>query len=127
LGDGGHRLAQTVAYGDLSYRNSSPITPEHEKQAEPVNELQWEKAGVGLAYLLNANLMHNGAAQNFDPEVHKTLSVRTPDIRVWVNTNSGAYHCPGTRLHVKTKEGEYMMQKEAQVKRYGPATNRPCM
>jgi hypothetical protein len=65
----GHRFAQTVAYGDLSNDNPSPITPEYERQAEPVIELQLEKAGVRLAYLLNANLMHNGAAQNLKPEV----------------------------------------------------------
>jgi hypothetical protein len=64
----GHRLAQTVAYGDLSNDNPAPITPEYEREAEPVIELQLEKAGVRLAYLLNANLMHNGAAQNRRPE-----------------------------------------------------------
>jgi hypothetical protein len=51
-----------VAYGDLSNDNPSPNTPEYERQAELVIELQLEKAGVRLAYLLNANLMHKGAA-----------------------------------------------------------------
>jgi hypothetical protein len=36
--------------------------PEYEGQAEPVIELQSGKAGGRLAYLLNANLMHNAAA-----------------------------------------------------------------
>jgi hypothetical protein len=49
----GHRLAQTIAYGDLSNDNPAPITPEYERQAEPVIELQLEKAGVRLAHLLN--------------------------------------------------------------------------
>jgi len=49
----GHRLAQTVAYGDLSNENPVPITLEYERQAEPVIELQSEKAGVRLAQLLN--------------------------------------------------------------------------
>lgn len=74
----GHGLAQTVAYGDLANDNPSPITPEYKRQAEPVIEIQLEKAGIRLAYLLNAKLMHSGAAQNLDPEVHKALSVGNP-------------------------------------------------
>ena len=46
----GRRLAQTVAYGDLSNENPAPITPAYEQKADPVIELQLEKAGVRLAY-----------------------------------------------------------------------------
>jgi hypothetical protein len=53
----GHRLAQTVAYGDLSNENPTPITASYGQQADPVIELQLEKAGVRLAYVLDANLM----------------------------------------------------------------------
>ena len=65
----GHRLAQTVAYGDLSSDNPAPITPEYERQPEPLIELQLEKAGVRLAYLLDANLMINAAGEKPEPEV----------------------------------------------------------
>jgi hypothetical protein len=44
------------AYGDLSNENPAPITPAYEQQANPVIELQLEKAGVRLAYLLDADL-----------------------------------------------------------------------
>ncbi len=57
----GHRLAQRVAHGDLSNDNPAPITPEYERQADPVIELQLEKTGVRLAYLLDANLVLNAA------------------------------------------------------------------
>jgi hypothetical protein len=123
----GRRLAQTVAYGDLSNENPAPIPPEYERQAEPVIELQLEKAGVRLAYLLNADLMLNAAGQKPESRVHTALSGGNPDVRVWVNTNSGAYHCPGTRWFGKTHEGHYMTQKEAQEKGYHPAANRPCL
>ena len=93
----GHRLAQTVAYGDLSNENPAPITPEYERGAEPVIELQLEKAGVRLAYLLAANLILNVAGQKPESKAQTTLSRGNPDVKVWVNTNSGAYHCPGTR------------------------------
>ena len=52
----GHRLAQTVAYGDLASENPAPITAAYERQAEPVIELQLEKSGERLAYLLDTAL-----------------------------------------------------------------------
>ncbi len=49
-----------------------------------------------------------------------------PSIRVWVNTNSNVYHCPGTRWYGNTKHGEYMSQKEAQDKGNRPAYGKYC-
>lgn len=49
----GHRLAQTVAYGDLGSQNPAVIGPDYERQAEPLIETPLEKAGVRLAHLLN--------------------------------------------------------------------------
>jgi len=49
-----------------------------------------------------------------------------PNVRVWVNTNSHVYHCPGTRWYGQTKQGEYMTQKEAQDKGNRPAYGKPC-
>lgn len=49
-----------------------------------------------------------------------------PDVKVWVNTNSGVYHCPGTRWYGATKHGEYMTQAEAQKKGYRPAYGKVC-
>lgn len=52
----GHKLAQSVAYGDLASGNPTPVTLDYERRADPVIELQLEKAGVRLAYLLNEEL-----------------------------------------------------------------------
>jgi hypothetical protein len=49
-----------------------------------------------------------------------------PDVRVWVNTHSGVYHCPGTRWYGATKEGTYMKQAEAQKKGFRPAYGKVC-
>ena len=40
---------------------------------------------------------------------------------VWVNTKSGKYWKPGSRYYGKTKQGEYMSEKEAVQKGYRPA------
>jgi serine/threonine-protein kinase len=57
----------------------------------------------------------------------KPAAVENPEAKVWVNTNSGTYHCPGTRWYGRTKVGEYMTQKQARAKGYDPAANRACM
>jgi hypothetical protein len=49
-----------------------------------------------------------------------------PDVRVWVNTSTGVYHCPGSRWYGKTKQGDYMTQAEAQQKHYRPAYGKVC-
>lgn len=49
-----------------------------------------------------------------------------PDIKVWVNTASGVYHCPGSRWYGKTKRGEYMSQKQARERGHRPAHSKPC-
>jgi hypothetical protein len=123
----GHRLAQTVAYGDLSNQNPTPITPAYERQADPVIELQLEKAFVRLAYLLDADLMPGAAGPEPESRARTAVIRGNPNVKVWVNTNSGAYHCPGTRWYGKTHEGEYMTQKEAQNKGYHPANKNPCL
>lgn len=53
-------------------------------------------------------------------------SAGNPQTRVWVNTNSGVYHCHGTRWYGNTKSGEYMTQKQAQAKGYRPAYGSVC-
>lgn len=41
--------------------------------------------------------------------------------RVWVNTNSGVYHCPGTRWYGALKSGEFMSEKYARRPESRPA------
>jgi hypothetical protein len=46
--------------------------------------------------------------------------------RVWVNTNSGVYHCPGSRYYGKTKSGKLLGEREAADSGFRPAYNRKC-
>jgi hypothetical protein len=40
---------------------------------------------------------------------------------VWVNTDTGVYHQPGTRYYGKTKHGKYMLETDAIKAGYHPA------
>lgn len=46
--------------------------------------------------------------------------------RVWVNTASGVYHCPGGRWYGKTKQGEYMTEREARERGDRPDHGKSC-
>jgi hypothetical protein len=46
--------------------------------------------------------------------------------RVWVNTNSGVYHCPGTRYYGNTRRGEFLEESVATSQGYRPAHGAPC-
>lgn len=46
--------------------------------------------------------------------------------RVWVNANSGVYHCPGTRYYANTKRGEFLEESTAASRGYRPAYGNPC-
>jgi len=51
---------------------------------------------------------------------------RKKHVKVWVNTETGIYHCPGTRWYGKTEHGKYMGECKARRKGYRPAYYRPC-
>ena len=46
--------------------------------------------------------------------------------KVWVNSRSGVYHCPGTRYYGATAQGRYMTQAEARAAGYRAAYGRTC-
>jgi hypothetical protein len=48
------------------------------------------------------------------------------EVKVWVNTKSGVYHCPVSKWYGSTKQGQYMGECEAQKEGYRPAYGRAC-
>lgn len=54
------------------------------------------------------------------------LSDAGSGVRVWVNTNSRVYHCPGTRYYGNTKQGRYMTESAARGGGNRPAGGRAC-
>ena len=67
-----------------------------------------------------------GAAVSGKEEVKKSISPDAGDIKVWVNTKSHVYHCPGTRWYGNTKRGKYMTQEEALLSGNRPAYGDRC-
>lgn len=62
------------------------------------------------------------------PSTASAVQRRTPpaEIRVWVNTPTGVYHCPGTRWYGATKKGEYMTQAQAVAAGHRAAYGKAC-
>jgi hypothetical protein len=48
------------------------------------------------------------------------------EVKVWVNTKSGVYHCPGSRWYGNTQQGKYMSECEAQKQKYRAAYGSLC-
>jgi hypothetical protein len=48
------------------------------------------------------------------------------DGKVWVNTGSKTYHCPGTKYYGKTKAGEYLSEADAKAKGNHPDHKKAC-
>jgi len=46
--------------------------------------------------------------------------------KVWVNTASNVYHCPGDRYYGKTKAGKYMTEPEAKAAGAHGVRNTKC-
>jgi uncharacterized protein (TIGR02246 family) len=48
------------------------------------------------------------------------------EVKVWVNTSSGVYHCPGTRWYGNTKQGKYVGECTAVQAGNRPAYGKVC-
>ena len=95
------------------------------------------KQGYGHAYTqfpfkyLEQFREYEGEAREASRGLWATESTAAPssvmgDVRVWVNTGSGVYHCPGTQYYGHTKAGAFMTQDEAQRGGYRAAAGRVC-
>ena len=108
---------------------SSPVVA-----ASPRRRKWW---AVGLATALSLLLIGGIYARRVEAPGQSTRTASessspqpsalgNPNVKVWVNTDSGTYHCPGTKWYGKTQSGEYMTQKQAQGKGYHVSAHRVC-
>lgn len=73
-----------------------------------------------LLFTLPAGYVSGQAAGTAQDEKEKK------EVKVWVNTNSGVYHCPGTRWYGNTKHGKYMGECAAIKDGNRPAYGKAC-
>jgi hypothetical protein len=55
-----------------------------------------------------------------------SVAPSSSEVKVWVNTRSGVYHCPATQYYGNTKSGEFMSESEARAAGNRPAYGRSC-
>lgn len=130
----GARVAQTSDFsGDAVGLTASDVLTRKEPTALRSRRLWWAAgaATIGLVLVLAVLLVrHAGPARTSVPAAGSgAQAVRAPaaGVKVWVNTDSGTYHCPGSRWYGKTHSGEYMTQKQAESKGYRPAGKHACL
>jgi nuclease S1 len=111
----------------------------YEQQIKVVNR-QMALAGLRLAKLLNDTIgkmtprdfavsVPPNAGQESSPTLEhagETPNDNGSAVKVWVNTKSRAYHCPGSPWYGNTKQGEYMSESEAVKNGYHPAGGKSC-
>ncbi len=72
---------------------------------------------ITLAFTFGSFSVHAATSQDAAPQ---TPPANTTGM-VWVNTDTGVYHQPGTRYYGKTKHGKYMLEVDAVKAGYHPA------
>jgi hypothetical protein len=88
-------------------------------------------ASLVLAFTLTASpaLLAQNSSTPPKPQPPKPRSTAAPGAapnKVWVNTTTGIYHCPGDRYYGKTKDGQYMTEKDARASGAHGSHNETC-
>ncbi len=80
-----------------------------------------------LALLSVASLQsQNVPPAKSPPKPADTAAPGAAPNKVWVNTASNVYHCPGDRYYGKTKAGKYMTEPEARAAGAHGVKNTTC-
>ncbi len=87
-----------------------------------------------LAFALSTTLFAQNAAPTPTPapapkQMPKPADKEAPGggpDKVWVNTTSNVYHCPGDRYYGKTKAGKYVTESAALAEGDKPDAGKKC-
>lgn len=114
-------MARTLRTLPLSYDNSKVF------HFATSNDLGHSDVRLAVIVLLVALFSAIPVSYVTNPSAHAAqIKTEKKEVKVWVNTASGVYHCPGTRWYGKTKHSEYMSECEAIKKGNRPAYGKPC-
>lgn len=69
-------------------------------------------------------LIAMGIAEAPAPAVHYHGD---PNLKVWVDTHTALYYCPGDELYGKSPDGHFSTQREAELDRFEPAERSACV
>ena len=107
------RIPRQFAYGanrDTSFIVAVLLTQPETRPMVQLRRFRWQ-ASVFLALALLIGSAAQSAAAN---------------VKVWLNTNSGVYHCPGGQYYGNTKKGKYLSEREAVSQGYRAAYGQAC-
>jgi hypothetical protein len=95
------------------------------KAGEYMAEAAARAAGNRAAYGQSCGGARSGAAAQSLSSGDATGST-TLGVKVWVNSRSGVYHCPGSQYYGSTKSGAFMPESQARASGNRPAYGRGC-
>lgn len=94
-----------------------PSSPDYGTTRE--GEYMSEAAARGSGY-------HAAGRDACDPNVTPDPLPGAGPEKVWVNTGSGVYHCPGSKSYGKSKRGKFSTEADAVGAGYQPAGKKKC-
>ena len=68
-------------------------------------------------------LVKLGIAEAPPPAIHYRGN---PNVKVWVDSHTALYYCPGEEQYGKTADGRFAAQREAQLDQFQPANRTVC-
>ena len=92
--------------------------------ATKAGEYMTEAQARGSGHRANGGKACSGSAAT--TAAPQPLAAPGGEKRVWVNTASGVFHCPGTTYYGKTKRGTYMIESAAIEAGHRPAGGSRC-
>lgn len=60
------------------------------------------------------------------PKPQEKMAPGADPHKVWVNTPTKIYHCPGATYYGRTKQGEYMSEPDAVKAGFKPSRGQTC-
>jgi hypothetical protein len=114
--------ALTVS-GEMLLAQAPPASNSEKAKTTPSGEKAASTKPADSATLSrgDASTTQDSKTRTSTPSAKPQKPPRTGAGMVWVNTESGVYHEPGTRWYGKTKKGKYMLETDAIKAGYKPA------